>query len=242
MATVLGRKLLGAGHSILQVFSRNGDHAAGLAQLLQCGYTSTWDQLERGADLFLMAVSDDGMAGLAGRNIPGNKLILHTAGSISIHILAGMSHNYGVFYPLQSLKKEITTLPEIPLLVDGNTDDVRALVFDLGRSISGNVLVADDDARYKMHIAAIMVNNFCNHLYTLSEAYCEQEHLDFRLLLPLIEETATRIQQFPPSQMQTGPATRHDIKTIEKHLDYLRAYPQIREIYQLFTQSIGNFE
>jgi predicted short-subunit dehydrogenase-like oxidoreductase (DUF2520 family) len=210
--------------------------------VLQCGYTSTWEKLEQGADLFLMAVSDDGMAGLAGRAIPGNKLILHTAGSVPIDILSAMSNNYGVFYPLQSLKKEIKTLPEIPLLVDGNTDDVRALVVDLGRSISGNVLVAGDETRYKMHIAAVMVNNFCNHLYALAESYCEQEQLDFHLLLPLIEETAIRIQQFPPSQMQTGPAARQDIKTIEKHLDYLQAYPQIREIYQLFTQSIGKFE
>ncbi len=45
----------------------------------------------------------------------------------------------------------------------------------------------------------------------------ERKHFDFKLLLPLIQETAMRIQTINPSEAQTGPALRHDAATIKKH-------------------------
>ena len=49
-----------------------------------------------------------------------------------------------------------------------------------------------DDQRLKLHLAAVLCNNFVNHLYALTERYCKMEGLDFQLLLPLIKETAAR--------------------------------------------------
>ena len=51
-----------------------------------------------------------------------DKLVLHTAGSVSKDVLKNISYNYGVLYPLQSLRKESHEIPEIPFLVDGNND------------------------------------------------------------------------------------------------------------------------
>jgi len=39
--------------------------------------------------------------------------------------------------------------------------------------------------------------------------------INFNLLLPLISETANRLQYGSPGQMQTGPAIRNDIETIQ---------------------------
>ena len=86
---------------------------------------------------------------------------------------------------------------------------------------------------------AVMVNNFTNHLYALIEKYCKDEGLDFYLLLPLIQETAARLEDASPSKTQTGPAIRGDDATIEKHLDLLNKYPQLKKIYELFTESIS---
>jgi hypothetical protein len=92
--------------------------------------------------------------------------------------------------------------------------------------------------RVKLHLAAVMVNNFTNHLYALMETYCREEGLDFHLLLPLIKETASRLDDVSPSKTQTGPAVRNDTTTIEKHLDLLQKYPQLKRMYELFTESI----
>jgi len=38
--------------------------------------------------------------------------------------------------------------------------------------------------------------------------------------------------------MQTGPARRNDNSTIDNHLQMLEAYPSIKKIYALMTESI----
>lgn len=109
----------------------------------------------------------------------------------------------------------------------------------LANSISsGKVAEAGDDARLKLHVAAVLVSNFTNHLYSLAEDYCHKEGLDFKQLLPLIEETALRIKNISPKKAQTGPAIRQDSETIHKHLDLLKPYPQLKNLYVLMTESI----
>ncbi len=97
---------------------------------------------------------------------------------------------------------------------------------------------AGDDARMKLHVAAVIVNNFTNHLYSLAEEYCKKEGLAFKQLVPLIEETALRIKTVSPKQSQTGPAIRQDKETLLKHLELLKDHPQLKSIYLLLTESI----
>jgi predicted short-subunit dehydrogenase-like oxidoreductase (DUF2520 family) len=104
------------------------------------------------------------------------------------------------------------------------------------------VAEAGDESRLKLHVAAVIVGNFTNHLYALTEEYCRKESLDFKQLLPLIWETASRIKDIPPKQAQTGPALRHDAETIHKHLELLKNHPQLKNIYVLLTESIQQLE
>jgi hypothetical protein len=59
-------------------------------------------------------------------------------------------------------------------------------------------------------------------------------------LIPLIEETALRIQTIPPAKSQTGPAVRQDQPTIDQHLALLDKYPQLKKIYAVMTESIAS--
>ena len=70
------------------------------------------------------------------------------------------------------------------------------------------------------------------------EEYCNREGLNFKLLIPLIQETAFRVQTLSPSQSQTGPAIRRDDNTIEKHLELLEKHPDLKAIYELMSKSI----
>ena len=133
----------------------------------------------------------------------------------------------------------MTAIPDAPIFIDGNDEKTKAVLDKLAHSIADEkVIQAGDDARLKLHVAAVVVSNFVNHLYVLAENYCKKEGLDFKLLLPLIEETATRLKDKSPKELQTGPAIRHDSDSIHKHLDLLKDHPQLKNLYVLLTESI----
>lgn len=238
VASVLGKKFIQSGHEIVEVCGRNHAAVQELAARLNVPYTTDFNCINPNADLFVMAVADDAIATVA-RQLPlDKKLVVHTAGSVPMDVLKNSSRNYGILYPLQSLRKEIAVIPDIPFLVDGNTPDDLAVISEFASTLSPTVRQADDEQRLKIHLAAVMVSNFTNHLYALADQYCRQEKMDFTLLLPLISAIAERLRFFEPASVQTGPAVRHDQKTINKHLELLKAHPQLREFYELFTKSI----
>jgi predicted short-subunit dehydrogenase-like oxidoreductase (DUF2520 family) len=239
-ATVLGRKLKVAGHEIVQVFGRDSMAASKLAYELGTESTNYWNIVNKEADIYILAVSDIAIEEVVKELQLPKKTIVHTAASVSKDILKNITSHYGVFYPLQSLKKEISHLPEIPIIIDASDVATFHELEGLAHSISNQVSEADDEQRLKLHLAAVFCNNFVNHLYTLAEQYCKSEGIEFRLLLPLIKETAVRLEEVLPSQSQTGPAVRNDRVTIEKHLKMLENHHQLKKIYSLLTDSIYN--
>jgi predicted short-subunit dehydrogenase-like oxidoreductase (DUF2520 family) len=223
----------------VQVFGRDASAASQLAYQLDTESTNYWSVIRKDADVYLIAVADDAIQEVAKHvRVPG-KVVAHTAASVNKDVLKNMSHHYGVFYPLQSLRKEMNEFPEIPLFIDASDDVARNKLGQLARSISkDHVIDAGDGERLRMHVAAVVVNNFVNHLYALAEDFCHKEGIDFKELFPLIEETAQRIKNISPSTTQTGPASRNDEPTIQRHLTLLEKYPQLKNIYEVMTRSI----
>ncbi len=237
-ATVLAKMMHAAGHSIVQVWSRNQQHAAELATQVQSKAIHSLQEITTDADLCMIAVSDKAISEVAAELQLKKKVLVHTAGSVSIEVLKNASPNYGVLYPLQSLRKEMTVLPTVPFLIDGNSDDVKALLKDFALSLSDKVEVANDEPRLQMHLAAVIASNFTNHLYAVTEEFCQKRQLDFDLLFPLIQEVANRLNQGQAIDMQTGPARRGDDETIQKHLHILKADEHLHDLYQVLSESI----
>ena len=238
VATVLGRKSLAAGHRIVQVYNRNADHANVLAIKLGTTSTSYISSIERKADLTIIALSDDAVGYLVKEMGEVKSILVHTAGALSINEVRGSNKSYGVLYPLQSLRKEIEILPSLSILIDGNNSNTIRQLKEFALSIAGSVTDADDETRLKYHLAATIVNNFTNHLYTLAASFCEKENISFQALQPLIEETAIRLRNTNPQKVQTGAAIRNDQYTIEKHQELLKKYPDILNFYDSFTSEI----
>jgi predicted short-subunit dehydrogenase-like oxidoreductase (DUF2520 family) len=241
VATVLGRLIKAAGHNIIQVVSRNMENAGMLAEELGCSAAASFAKVNKDADLYIAAMSDAALNEIKENIKLGDKIIVHTAGSVSKDVLQGVSSNYGVIYPLQSLNKETKYGHlKIPLLIDGNNEHSLQVIRSLSESISPLVSVMEDDSRLRLHVAAVVTNNFTNHLYSLVYNFCKKEGIDFKMLQPLIEQTALRLEKHPPAAMQTGPAIRKDIITLDKHLRVLNTHPQLRSIYLKMTDSIMN--
>lgn len=239
VAAVLGRKFKAAGHTILQVYARNASAASELAYEWDTESANYKSLLNKNADVYIVAISDNAIYdAVDDLNLKG-KVVAHTAASVPKEVLKDITTHYGVFYPLQSLRKDMKGLPEIPIYFDGSDDKTKRVLEKLAHSIAKeNVVEAGNDERLKLHVAAVFVSNFVNHLYALANEYCRKEGLDFKQLWPLIEETASRIKDISPKNAQTGPALRHDSDTIHKHLELLKDHPQMKNLYVLLTESI----
>jgi predicted short-subunit dehydrogenase-like oxidoreductase (DUF2520 family) len=240
VATVLGRLFKKNNHQVIQVMSRHTPNAKILADELGCAYTNYDGVTDMSADLYVVAIKDSILFDLNKSFHLGNKLIVHTAGSITKDVLQDISTNYGVLYPLQSLRKEIETVPEIPFFIEGNNEESTVLLEDFAKTLSPVVRRTTDEVRLKLHVAGVVVSNFTNHLYSVTEDFCQKENIDFKILLPLMKETVARIATFSPKEVQTGPAVRNDVFTLDKHLRLLSAHPKLKYLYLKLTDSIMN--
>lgn len=241
VATVLGKKMKNAGIEILQVYGRNEKYGALLAEELSATFTHNLQEINNNADIYIVAVSDTYINSVASKLRLTNKIIVHTAGSVSRNALvaAGTSScSYGVIYPMQSMKKENLVLPAIPVLVDGSSPTTTNALSQFAAIWSESVALADDRQRLKMHIASVIVSNFTTFMYVLADDFCQAEQLHFKMLLPLIDETVERLKHHRPAEVQTGPAIRKDIQTINLHIDVLSSYPRLQGVYKMISANI----
>jgi len=239
VATVLGKVIHNAGHQVVQVLSRNENHAKELAKIFNCPSGSFKSTEYKEADIYLLAITDTALYHLDQYLHLGKKLVVHTAGSVSQEVLKNISSRYGIIYPLQSLIKTAEEeVSEIPLLVDGNSDETKSLILEFCKTFAGNVTFANDEERLRFHVAAVLVNNFTNHLFAMADEFCKQENIEFEKLYPLIDETIHRIKLHSPQSIQTGPAIREDIYTLGKHLQILSEHSDLKYLYLKLSESI----
>lgn len=240
VATVLGRKMKENGIDIVQIISQNYSHASELGNALKVPATDNFSQLVSDADFYMIAVTDTNIS-MAAAQLPEVKgIVLHTAGSVSKDVLKNFSNHYGVVYPLQTLNRHLQLVPEIPVVIDGNTEVVKDAIKQFTNIWADGVINANDQQRLNTHVAAVIVNNFTNHLMALTEDFCLKEGIDFSLLMPLIYQTVENLGSMPAAQLQTGPAERGDISTVDKHLQLLNRYPSLRNLYLKLSESIIN--
>lgn len=136
VATALSILIQKAGHEIVQVVSRNKDHAAILASKFNVAGVSLTEPEFAAADIYIIALNDaalDSIEKITGLN---NKFVVHTAGSVSKDVFKNISSMYGVLYPLQTLSKITTQIPEIPFLVEGNDKETLHRITEFARTLS----------------------------------------------------------------------------------------------------------
>lgn len=241
VATVLSLKLKKAGYKIIQVYSKTKKNTKLLADKLNTIAIDNIKNISIDADLYIIAVSDDSILSVIDKiSISNKSLVVHTAGAISKNVLKKCSKNYGVLYPIQSLRKNMNLKTPIPFAIDANNKKNIKTLSTIVNKIKEQSIHYNDEQRLKLHIAAVISSNFVNYLYYESATFCQKEHLNFSLLQPLIEETAMRIKEYHPKDVFTGPAVRKDKSTISKHKKILSNNPVLFELYNFITNKIIN--
>jgi predicted short-subunit dehydrogenase-like oxidoreductase (DUF2520 family) len=223
------------------IYTRNVKTGRVLADAVQVSFIETLDEFLDLNDLIIICASDDSIDNLCKQLKGKQQIIAHTSGVVSIEVLKQASENYGSFYPLQTFTKtREVDLKEVPFLIAASNTHSRKILEELAHLVSNKVRLVSDEKRRKLHLAAVMVNNFSNHLFALTKDYTNKLALDFDLLKPLMQETVMKALAQNPKDIQTGPAKRKDTKTIEEHLKMLENQ-KLQEIYLWFTESIGKY-
>jgi len=239
VGTSLSKALDRSGHNILRIISRSTEKAEKLANVLGSGYGKDLT-IPEDCEVVIVAVNDDAIHGVMKKlKAPDKTVIAHTAGSVGLEVFGSDIVNYGVFYPLQTFTDgRDFNFREIPVFIEGNNDHTSSLLRSLAASVSETVIYLISEKRKYLHLAAVFVCNFVNHMYYAGKEISGQAGMEFKVLLPLLEETMEKASDLGPEKSQTGPAVRNDKKTIEKHLDLLSFSPDLHKIYQVITDSI----
>ena len=239
LATRLAVALAAKGHRFLQVYSRTESSARQLAGMLNCEAIVLPEMICPDADLYICALKDDVLLSVLKQIDFGKGLVVHTAGSLPMDILANFTSNYGVFYPLQTFSKQNQVdFAKVPFFIEAAQSESLDKLRILASCLSEKVVPANSDQRKQLHLAAVFASNFVNYLYSIAEDIVNEKGMDFQYLLPLIEETARKVQTLDPVQAQTGPAVRFDRAVMDKHLALLDEHPDWKHLYEVLSKGI----
>ena len=249
LGTALGVAPLQRGYSIESLVARRAQKARYAASLLDAKpQVLAAKQLPslRPADVFLITVPDDQIAGVAAQlsGLEFDATALHTSGALSADVLAPLRErgwHTGSIHPLISVSDTDTTFDGTFWSVEGDAAALRtgkAIVRELGgQSFS---IRSEDKPLY--HAAAVMVSGNVVALFDVALEMLMRCGIDRKtaraILLPLIASTVRSLQAKDPAQALTGTFSRGDLETVKRHLAALKKseLADALDLYRLLGQ------
>jgi len=164
-------------------------------------------------------------------------IVAHTSGANPITMDNIHNLTFAVFYPLMTLSKiKPVEMKLVPFLLETHDKSTEEVLISLVNQLGSEYKICNSDERLKTHASAVFISNFVNYLTGLA---CKAGAPNQMFLMPLALETVRKAFLYEdPEKVQTGPAVRGDVSTIEKHLNVLKDMPEQREVYEFLTDKI----
>jgi predicted short-subunit dehydrogenase-like oxidoreductase (DUF2520 family) len=247
--SALGRALHKAGYTIAAIGGRNPDNVRNLAAELgarACQSPATTIDL---ADLTILAVPDDVILPLANDMVESlcsaaGKAAVHLSGAqdrAALRPLAQMSLRIGVFHPLQTFRRGPEAVSNVAGTYFGIDADppLRDQLMQLARDLDGHPFDLTGVDRALYHAAAVFAANYPITLLAEAIAIAKAAGLDGETAGPgltaLLAGAVSNLRDLAPADAITGPASRGDEGTIQRHLDALKNDPELQRLYQLLA-------
>ena len=197
------------------------------------------DKISSHSDLYIIAVNDDQYQKVISTFPLKDKFIIHTSGSFGSHKLEKITERWGCLYPLQTInKKKEIDWNGVNFFIEASKKNDLLKIKALCEKTGFRYHLADSKKREKLHIAAVLINNFTYHLLSSAKAFCEKNNIDYNYFQDLLFQSIKNVQDEDAFQLQTGPAKRKDLDLIKKQLELLENEESLKEIYDLFSQQI----
>lgn len=207
--------------------------AARLSESLPARLTGR--ELETGAaDLVVLCVPDRVVHEVAAA-IPIGPWIAHTSGARTLDALDPHTRRFSL-HPLQTFVRHRgpEQLDGAWAAVTGESDDALGAAFRLADLLRLRPFELEDDVRLVYHTAAVMAQSFLVALHTAAADLMEEADAPPDALLPLMRRTMENDFEL------TGPITRRDWETIERHLDVIRERrPELEPMYRALTDMMA---
>jgi predicted short-subunit dehydrogenase-like oxidoreductase (DUF2520 family) len=248
--SALGRALHTAGYTIAAIGGRNPENVRNLADELgarACQSPATTIGL---ADLTVLAVPDDVILPLATDMVES---LCSAAGKAAVHLsgaqdrsalrpLAQASLRTGVFHPLQTFRRGPEAVQNVAGTYFGIDADppLRDHLTQLARDLHGHPfdLSGVDLAVY--HAAAVFAANYPTTLLAEAIALAVEAGLTAETarqgMTTLLAGAVNNLRDLAPADAITGPASRGDQGTIERHLEALKRDPELQRLYRLLAE------
>jgi predicted short-subunit dehydrogenase-like oxidoreductase (DUF2520 family) len=227
------KMLSNAGFSLTKAYARNPEKwKICYAEFPQVVYSELTD-IHTDVDFVLLAVTDHQIVSVA-QQIHKDAVILHPSGATDATALA--QNNWGVIWGIYSfVQGQALDYAAIPFCIEGSNDQTQQLIRALLKNISDKVYPTTLKQRQQAHVAAVFGNNFITLLLQESFDLLKEANLPEQLIQPTLLQLVQGIENQQPAQLQTGPAKRGDVPTLDVHLALLSHTPEWQETYLHLT-------
>lgn len=233
VAYFLAHHLTKVGLKLRQIHSRNSKTGNELAQLSGAKFEE--DIAAVNAELIFIAVQDDQIEFVLPL-LPKSSKMLISSGSFSLP--ESSVHQWGIFYPLQTFSKSNYNADfDGPILIETQNEALRYFCVKLCLSFHFSYHYTTAQDRKNIHLCAVFLNNFVNHVACLGITEAKERSIDPTLFTSLITKTFENILTFDSCQHQSGPAKRNDKKIINEQLSLLKG--NAKTVYHLLSESIS---
>jgi predicted short-subunit dehydrogenase-like oxidoreductase (DUF2520 family) len=166
------------------------------------------------------------------------KTILHSSGIQGLDVFSTLDIKkvtVGCLHPLMAVSDTSETFEGITFDISGDDVFIKN-VTPIVKDLDADLMVLSEAHKSKMHIAAVITSNYLVTLMGVVEELFKDQDLSQnqikKALLPLMKTALNNLEHQTPAEALTGPISREDVHTVEKHLKLLESEPEIKKLYQ----------
>lgn len=189
-------------------------------------------------DFVIIAVKDDAIDEVVHSGLLKESNVLHTSGSYDSQKLKKYCLNYGALYPFQTFRKTaVVDIENVPVFVEFSDSSKVGDVEYLAKQLSEKVFPLSSEARRKLHLSGVFINNFVYFILDKMKKYGAANEIDIKHLMPLLHQTIDNAMNHEEN-LQTGPALRGDKQTMNDHLSLLENDEILKKLYVTLSSMI----
>lgn len=257
VGTALAALLKDRGYKLIGIVGRDYKKTSLIAQNLGCPFTDQAETLTLSADIVFITTSDQAISLVAGDVAkkggfrPGHTVI-HTSGALPASILQPAKEQGAQIlslHPLQSFaspEMAVNNLPGSFFTIEGDNGAYN-LAENMVRALDGNSFRINEEDKPLYHAAACIASNFMVTLidYAINVLALTgiPKEQGIKAIQPLINGTINNIRNLGTAKALTGPISRGDGGTVNKHLkDLQKKNPEYKELYHqlgLYTVNVA---
>jgi len=164
--------------------------------------------------------------------------LVHCSGGMPLDVLP--KNRSAVLWPLQTFTKGVEMkYDHIPFIIESENPGLRDELVLRFSPVSDKVVAMNSEMRRKVHLAAVVAQNFSNRMIAEADMILCGTGYDYTLLLPLLSESLRKLEWVNPIDAQTGPAVRGDFEVLNSHLKMCDGDEGLKELYRLISERIN---